>query len=97
MQAKIQSWFQHERLVVASFFFWYAGSPIRRSTRGLLLSLLHTLFKVEPGRVKGTVEKERWLHYWNMNSSPSSWSDDELWTVLGTFSSNVSILVPEFC
>ena len=44
----LDEWSNGEPLVTASFYFWYAGTPLQRSQQGLLRGLLHDILKQAP-------------------------------------------------
>ena len=47
----LQQWSCSSELVVASFFFWYAGTPIQKSQMGLLRALLLDILNPRPDLV----------------------------------------------
>ena len=47
----LQQWSCSSELVVASFFFWYAGTPLQKSQTGLLRALLLDVLSPRPGLV----------------------------------------------
>lgn len=44
----LKTWAGSKQLVMASFFFWYAGRPLQKSYEGMLRSLLHQILDVRP-------------------------------------------------
>ncbi|KAI9716403.1 MAG: hypothetical protein M1828_000345 [Chrysothrix sp. TS-e1954] len=47
-QELLQKWAGEKTLITPSFYFWRAGSELQRSHLGLLLSVLHQVFKKHP-------------------------------------------------
>ena len=53
---KIWSETKHMELFVPTFFFWSAGTLMKRSTSGLLRSLVHQIAKRSPKFIPALVE-----------------------------------------
>lgn len=47
-QYHLREWSNGEPLITASFYFWYAGTPLQRSQEGLLRGLLHSILQQAP-------------------------------------------------
>ncbi|CAG8984197.1 hypothetical protein HYALB_00004180 [Hymenoscyphus albidus] len=45
-------WAGTEELIIAPFFFWNLGTPLQKSHKGLLRSLLHAVLGKHPGLIK---------------------------------------------
>ncbi|KAK8880326.1 nacht nucleoside triphosphatase [Apiospora arundinis] len=45
---KLARWAQSHRLIIASHYLWYRGSPMQRSHQGLLRTLLFDIFRQHP-------------------------------------------------
>ncbi|KAL3469214.1 hypothetical protein BJX99DRAFT_265405 [Aspergillus californicus] len=53
-QAELQKWAGNRRLVTANHFFWKPGSPLQRSLRGLIRSLLYDVLEACPELIPST-------------------------------------------
>jgi hypothetical protein len=53
----LKVWAGNRELLTPSFFFWYAGSIMQKSIRGLLCSLLYQILKQRPGLVSVVAER----------------------------------------
>lgn len=47
----LRPWTASRQLIIARFFFWYAGQPLQKSHEGILRSLLHQIFKKRPDMI----------------------------------------------
>ncbi|KAI0450411.1 hypothetical protein F5B21DRAFT_517507 [Xylaria acuta] len=47
-QTSLECWTGAKELIIASFYFWYAGSELQKSQIGLLRSLLHDILSARP-------------------------------------------------
>ena len=45
----LQQWASPDSLIVGSFYFWYAGTPLQKTYTGLLQSLLYAVLGAKPG------------------------------------------------
>ncbi|KAK7996736.1 hypothetical protein PG989_004776 [Apiospora arundinis] len=52
-------WSLSQKAIIASHYFWFAGTPMQKSLKGLLQSLLFDVFRQQPGLVE-QVCGERW-------------------------------------
>ncbi|KAH6880104.1 hypothetical protein B0T10DRAFT_582146 [Thelonectria olida] len=68
----LKSWTGENELVIASFFFWHAGSPLQKSQNGLLRSLLFELLRHDPDLVPRVYALRVELDI--------DWDDDWTWT-----------------
>jgi len=57
--AALNTWSSPGRLVVASHFFWSAGTPMQKSWQGLLQTLLYDIFRQLPDLIE-TACADRW-------------------------------------
>jgi hypothetical protein len=55
----LSTWSYPKRVVLASHFFWSAGTPMQRSWQGLLQTLLYEIFRQVPDLIETTCI-ERW-------------------------------------
>ncbi|KAK1753978.1 hypothetical protein QBC47DRAFT_361974 [Echria macrotheca] len=55
----LTTWSSPNRLVVASHYFWSAGTPMQKSYQGLLQTLLYDIFRQLPDLIEISCE-ERW-------------------------------------
>lgn len=46
--AHLRSWGAGKQLIIATFFFWHAGTPLQKSHEGVLRSLLHQVIDQRP-------------------------------------------------
>lgn len=56
----LTTWSSPYRLVLASHYFWSAGTPMQKSYQGLLQTLLYDIFRQVPDLIE-TACAERWL------------------------------------
>lgn len=57
--ASLTRWASHRRIVLASHYFWSAGTPMQKSQKGLLQSLLYDIFRQLPDLIESACI-ERW-------------------------------------
>ncbi|KAI2778896.1 hypothetical protein F4815DRAFT_227104 [Daldinia loculata] len=69
----LEPWAQGKKLVVASFFFWNAGSPLQKSQEGLFRSLLFEILRSRPHLIPRVSALRVELR--------GHWDDDWSWTV----------------
>ena len=67
-------WSGTKKLIIASFYFWYAGTKFQKSQEGLLRSLLYEIFRQCPELMQIVLPQ-----HWNPASPPSS-SSHITWT-----------------
>ena len=77
----LESWSKQQKLVVASFYFWAAGTELQKSQEGLLQSLLYEILSQCPELIPVAVP-QRWGRCLHSQSSSSDWTRDELATAL---------------
>ncbi|CAM1500670.1 Fc.00g098320.m01.CDS01 [Cosmosporella sp. VM-42] len=93
-------WSGSKNVVIASHYFWYAGSPIQKSLEGLLRSLLFDILRQAPEMIPVACP-ERWLSHmlgrsaaFNADSMP--WTLAELQKAISTISCQNNLSV-NFC
>ncbi|KAH8808676.1 hypothetical protein F5884DRAFT_379423 [Xylogone sp. PMI_703] len=59
-QNAISKWASPQKGVIASHYFWSAGTEIQKSQKGLLMSLLYGVLQEDPSLIP-TVCEERWM------------------------------------
>ncbi|KEZ43037.1 hypothetical protein SAPIO_CDS5114 [Scedosporium apiospermum] len=102
-QTILSTWAEPKSVVIASHFFWSAGTAIQKSQEGLLRSLLYDIFRQCPDLIEQSCPEE-WLANINrqtqVNTSHSSfWTPSELHKTLrrvakeGILSSNICFFV----
>lgn len=72
----LKHWAGDKELIIASFFFWVAGTPEQKSQEGLLRSLLFEIFRRCPELVLSVTEKLKVLN--EVGSVQDTWSFDDL-------------------
>ena len=77
----LELWSRQQQLVVASFYFWYAGTDLQRSQEGLLQSLVYEILSQCPELIPVAVP-QRWERSYRNQSSSSDWTRSELATAL---------------
>lgn len=53
----LQKWAAHCEVLIATFFFWHAGSPLQKSLEGVLRSLLRQIVQARPGLMNVMFER----------------------------------------
>lgn len=91
----LQSWSGQQRIIVASFYFWYAGTELQKSQEGLLRSLLYEILRRCPDSIPVAVPA-RWERGLYSHSSSSDWTHTELVTALDNLTLR-PILATKFC
>ncbi|ERF74585.1 hypothetical protein EPUS_00715 [Endocarpon pusillum Z07020] len=76
----LKNWCSTKKLVIVSFGFWLSGSPMQRSLRGILCSLLYQVLNEHQESLPGFVEPTSKLFMGK--KSPQDWSLRELSTFL---------------
>ena len=89
-------WSGTKKLIIASFYFWYAGTEFQKSQEGLLRSLLYEVFRQCPELMQIVLPQ-----YWDSASPPSSlshitWTRSELIAAFNRLALN-SKLTSVFC
>lgn len=70
----LTQWSRNKKLIIASFYFWYAGTEFQKSQEGLLQSLLYEIFRQCPELMQIVLPQ-----HWDPTSPPSS-SSHIIWT-----------------
>jgi hypothetical protein len=77
-RAALEKWAASRKLLIASHYFWYLGSPMEKSYSGLLKSILYDVLNDRPDLIK-SVCKVRWADALEgKDIRRMSWSDDNL-------------------
>ena len=77
----LEPWSGKQKLVVASFYFWAAGTELQKSQEGLLQSLLYEILSQCPESISVAVP-QRWERCLHTKSSSNDWTRNELATAL---------------
>ena len=72
----LENWAYPNKLIVASFFFWVAGTPLQKSQEGLLRSLLYEILRKCPDLIH-LCFRSRW------DQSEEWYREPGLWTGFG--------------
>ena len=80
-KACLSRWASPKSIIIASYYFWSAGSAIQRSQEGLLRSLLHNLLNQLPDLI-ASVCGDRWTKFNASTLARYRWSQTELTSVL---------------
>ncbi|KAL8739517.1 MAG: hypothetical protein Q9190_007688 [Brigantiaea leucoxantha] len=91
----LSKWAQPKRVVLASYYFWSAGSPIQRTRHGLLRSLLYDVLTQVPELIP-SVCSLRWQGDDIANIRSQRWQEPELEASLHSLTS-VAALPVKFC
>ena len=91
----LAAWAEPKRLVVASHYFWSAGTPIQRSQEGLLRTLLFDMLVQAPELLPKLCEK-RWAEAMEPRAAQRPWTLAELSGLLRALVSLDSLPV-KFC
>lgn len=76
--AALERWANGRKLLVASHYFWYLGSPMEKSYSGLIRSILHKILSSYPGPIH-LVCASRWsLALEGKDVRSSMWTDADL-------------------
>lgn len=91
----LQTWAGSEKLVIASHFFWGAGTNMQNSKHGLLQSLLYGIFTHSPDLIPIAC-LQRWEAIMRNEHGDSPWCEEE---VLETFRTLISqtVFPTKFC
>ena len=74
----LDSWAKGRRLLRASHYFWYLGSPKEKSYKGLVMSILYKILHACPELVE-PVCQQRWSdEQRGLDTTSAAWEDDEL-------------------
>ncbi|KIW85631.1 hypothetical protein Z517_01023 [Fonsecaea pedrosoi CBS 271.37] len=77
LTTSLRKWAGSRRLLLASCFFWRAGTPLQKSLTGMLRVLLYQLLKQEPSLMQ-IAHPERWHTYYYGQADLDDWSEQEL-------------------
>ena len=91
----LHSWAGKDNLVVASFFFWNAGTPMQKSQLGLLQSLLHEILGQCSSWIP-TVCPSRWQKLVFTSNDTEPWTRAELLETLDRLTKQ-DLLDVKFC
>ena len=91
----LEPWFKQQKLVLASFYFWAAGTELQKSQEGLLQSLLYEILRQCPESIPVAVP-QRWERCFQNKSSSDDWTCNELATALRNLTSG-RMLSCRFC
>ena len=91
----LEEWAGDNDLVIASFYFWHAGTELQKSQEGLLQSLLHEILTQCPNLIPVTLPK-RWQTCVQGLSTSKRWSRLELTDAFRHLSHH-SRFVKRFC
>ncbi len=91
----LRSWAGKDNLVVASFFFWNAGTPMQKSQLGLLQSLLHKILGQCSSWIP-TVCPSRWQKLEFSSNDTEPWTRAELLETLDRLTKQ-DLLDVKFC
>jgi hypothetical protein len=79
--ALLETWASEQgRCVITSFYFWYLGTSMQRSIKGLLQTIVHSIFQQCPGLAR-TVCPTRWELVQSGCPQPA-WTEQELFQVV---------------
>lgn len=73
----LKEWAKDKKLVIASFFFWNAGSMMEKSHQGLLQSILYQILKLCPELIP-TICTSRWNFNATDHELDGTWNRKEL-------------------
>jgi hypothetical protein len=90
-----KSWAEGKEIIIASHFFWTAGTKMQKSQEGLLSSLLDTVFSRCPALIP-IVAPWRWEGAKDRNPDSVPWTLKELREVFALLTQQSKILV-RFC
>ena len=91
----LQEWAGERELIVADFYFWYAGTDLQKSQEGLLQSLLHSILCQCP-ELMPLILPRRWEQSMPRPVTTDSWTRIELLKAFTELSSQ-SNLSKKFC
>ena len=76
---RLRLWAQKSELIMSSFYFWYAGTEMQKSRKGLFQSLLHKILSENPKLIPQLCP-DQWEKLGARSSAPdaASWSLKEL-------------------
>ncbi|KAG8531407.1 uncharacterized protein KY384_003036 [Bacidia gigantensis] len=90
-QAALRQWAAGNKLLIASYFFWHAGSPMQKSQQGLLQTLLFHIVKQCPSLIP-VISPCRW----ESEEIGNSWTFKELQQAV-TYLQKINIDSARFC
>ncbi|KAI1609205.1 hypothetical protein EDD37DRAFT_142805 [Exophiala viscosa] len=82
LSAPLQEWAGSNELLLASAFFWIAGTTLQKSLIGMLRTLLYQFLEKKPHLMQ-IAHPERWRAYYWHQASLDEWSEQELRSALG--------------
>ncbi|KAE8359275.1 hypothetical protein BDV27DRAFT_136426 [Aspergillus caelatus] len=94
-QENLKIWAGSDKLVIASHFFWGAGTDLQNSKHGLLQSLLYGIFTHSPDLIPIACQ-QRWEAIMRDEHGDSPWCVKELFETLKTLISQ-TIFPSKFC
>lgn len=77
MPAHLQEWAREKPLLMASSFFWRAGTKLQKSLIGMLRTILYQLLEQQPSLMQ-IAHPERWRAYYLGQTNLTDWSEQEL-------------------
>lgn len=80
----VKGWFGDRKLALVSCFFWASGTPLQKSLRGLLQTMLYQLLCVEDN-FEPAVCHPRWILFEYGAQQQIGWSADELEDAIARF------------
>lgn len=86
----LRKWAGSQPLLIASFYFWAVGSPMQRSTEGMLRTLLHELLKHAEAKTIAMIAPESWEALCLFDEDPRPYSEDLLQKLLSRALSEMS-------
>ncbi|KAI0018820.1 hypothetical protein F4780DRAFT_494425 [Xylariomycetidae sp. FL0641] len=88
----LRSWAGGRQLFIASHYFWLAGSPLQKSTEGLLRTLLYQILRESPVLIQELWSNRVFCDF----ASEREWSETELALALKTLSTT-TLETSNFC
>jgi hypothetical protein len=77
-ESALEQWAEGRKLLRASHYFWYLGSPKERSYKGLVMSILYKILHACPDLIEAVCQ-DRWSdELRGLDTSSANWEDDEL-------------------
>jgi hypothetical protein len=77
----LRKWSGEKPLIIASFYFWAAGSQVQMSQSGMFLSLLYQILEKCPEAIP-FVSPGRWEALCLFSDDPKGWTEEELCEML---------------
>lgn len=79
-QKALEKWLGEDDLVIADFYFWYLGTEMQKSIRGLLQSIVHRIISKRPD-LTSTLCPQRWREA-RAKQPQKPWTEAELYEVV---------------